>query len=124
KLWPVHPLPGRHREGRQAHGTGAVGRGPAQRAVDADARCFDLRPGSGRTEPAALRAEVLPRGAAEAPGALVIWTSEVTITAQHSPMSSPGLTRRSRLGARCGFLSGMRGSSPRMTAEFMTEIEA
>src|SRR5262249_52363247 len=34
------------------------------------------------------------------------------------PQSWPGLSLPSRLGTHCAHLSGMRGSSPRMTAEF------
>ena len=69
---PVHALPCRQREGRQADGAGAVGSGAAHRALDADARRFDLRPGSGRAEPAALRFEILPRRTDQADGALVM----------------------------------------------------
>ena len=38
---------------------------------DADARCFDLRARPGGAEPAAVRAEIFPRGADEAAGELV-----------------------------------------------------
>ena len=50
---------------------GPVGRGAADRAVDADARRLDLRPRPGGAESAAVRAEVFPRGTDEAAGPLV-----------------------------------------------------
>src|SRR5262249_8009846 len=58
ELRPVHALPGRHREGRQADGNGAVGSGAADRAFGPDARCLDLWAGAGGAQSAPLRAEV------------------------------------------------------------------
>ena len=60
ELRPVHAVPRRHREGREADGAGAVESGAADRTVDADARRFDLRPRPGRAESAAVRAEIFP----------------------------------------------------------------
>ena len=47
----------------------------------------------------------------------ITWIERSAIEGATNPPSSPGLSRRSRLGLQCARLSGMRGSSPRMTAE-------
>ena len=61
ELRPVHAVPRRHREGRQADGNRPVGRGAADRAVGPDARRLDLRPGPGGAQPAAMCVEIFPR---------------------------------------------------------------
>ena len=42
------------------------------RTLDVDARCLDLRPRPGGAEPAALRAEIFPRGTHETDGEVVM----------------------------------------------------
>ena len=71
ELRPVHAVPRRHREGRQADGDRAVERGPAQRALRADARRVDLRPRPGGAESGHLGAQALPRRSDQAARLLV-----------------------------------------------------
>src|SRR5262249_6168488 len=71
ELRPVHAVPGRHRKGGDADGVGAVERSAADRAFCSDARRFDLRPRPGGAQSAAERAQILPRGAQDAPRKLV-----------------------------------------------------
>ena len=59
ELRPVHTVPGRHREGGEAHGARHVGRAVARRAGVRDERCLDLRPRPGRGEPVELGTAVL-----------------------------------------------------------------
>ena len=69
-LRPVHAVPRRHREGGQADGARALGRGALDRTLDPDARRFHLRARPGRAQSAALRAEIFSRRAFQAAGEL------------------------------------------------------
>ena len=66
ELRPMHAVPGRHREGRQADGNRTMERGVVERAVGRHARRLDLRPRPGGAESAAVRVQVFPRGIGEA----------------------------------------------------------
>ena len=64
ELRPMHTVPGRLRESRQADGARPVGRGAARGVVQNDGRRLDLRPRPSRPQPDPLGAEVLRRAAA------------------------------------------------------------
>src|SRR4029077_18559105 len=72
ELWPVYALPRRNREGGQADGNRAMGRGVVERAVRRDARRLDLRPRTGRGEPADVSVQGFPRRSDEADGEVVM----------------------------------------------------
>ena len=64
ELRPVHALPQRHGEGRQADGGGTMGPRAARRPLPGDGGCLHLRPRPGRAQPRQVRVQVFPGGLA------------------------------------------------------------
>ncbi len=93
KLRPVHPLPRRHREGRQADGTsGPWDARPAERTVGADARRFDLRPRAGGAQSAVVSVlKILPGGADESRSRELVSFRDEFFLPPFSPLPPPFL---------------------------------